>query len=164
MPEDDLQDEKLYAAAAAELDGDERDEGLWAKCFAECGGDENKAKARYIKVRVSRLEEGGDDVPEQTPVLETTRTDSEASDEENQTEEEFSHTNVFGMEEKAGTTGFYVGLCIGLFVTCLMFLRSGGLIFALLCFVITFPLAYGFQAFEKFTYRKNRRLWKIIFR
>ena len=54
---DDPQEEKLYALAAAELEGGDRDEGLWAKCFVECDGEETKTKVRYIKVRVSRLKD-----------------------------------------------------------------------------------------------------------
>ena len=49
-----MDEESLYAQAAAELESDNRDEGLWAKCFAESDGDENKAKAQYLKIRVKR--------------------------------------------------------------------------------------------------------------
>jgi hypothetical protein len=67
MLKDDPQDEKLYAAAAAELDGDGRDEGLWAKCFAECEGDEQKAKAYYLKIRVERLRPATSEEEASTP-------------------------------------------------------------------------------------------------
>ena len=47
-------DEHLYEAAAKELASSPRT-GLLAKCMAKCGGDENKAKARYIEVRVGEM-------------------------------------------------------------------------------------------------------------
>lgn len=43
-----------WAKALAEVeDPKQRDIGLWARCFAESGGDESKAKAEYVKQRVS---------------------------------------------------------------------------------------------------------------
>jgi len=61
MSDAERQDDKLYAEAAAELEGGNRNDGLWAKCFAECDGDENKAKALYLKTRVERLKEEAED-------------------------------------------------------------------------------------------------------
>jgi hypothetical protein len=45
---------QLYEAAAKELASSPRT-GLLAKCMAKSDGDENKAKARYIEVRVGEM-------------------------------------------------------------------------------------------------------------
>jgi hypothetical protein len=50
----DDENDKLFAEAAAELDGDARDKGLWARCFSECEGDKNRARALYMKSWVAR--------------------------------------------------------------------------------------------------------------
>jgi len=49
-------DEQLYEAAAKELASSPRT-GLLAKCMAKSQGDENKAKARYIEVRVGEMKD-----------------------------------------------------------------------------------------------------------
>ncbi|MFP6893938.1 MAG: hypothetical protein VCA18_09320 [Opitutales bacterium] len=48
-------DEQLYEAAAKELASSPRTD-LLAECLAKSDGDENKAKARYIEVRVGEME------------------------------------------------------------------------------------------------------------
>ncbi|CAN1541429.1 hypothetical protein MCERE10_02568 [Burkholderiaceae bacterium] len=47
--------EETWAVASQELNSTSRKEGLWAKCFAEASGDENRAKAEYLKQRVTQL-------------------------------------------------------------------------------------------------------------
>ena len=49
-------DEQLYEAAAKELASSPRT-GLLAKCMAKSKGDENKAKARYLEVRVGEMKD-----------------------------------------------------------------------------------------------------------
>jgi predicted Holliday junction resolvase-like endonuclease len=49
-------DEQLYEAAAKELASSPRT-GLLAKCMAKSQGDENKAKARYLEVRVGEMKD-----------------------------------------------------------------------------------------------------------
>lgn len=44
----------VWAAALEEVESQQRQPGLWARCFAEAGGDEGKAKAAYIRERVSQ--------------------------------------------------------------------------------------------------------------
>ena len=48
-------DEQLYEAAAKELASSPRTD-LLVECLAKSDGDENKAKARYIEVRVGEME------------------------------------------------------------------------------------------------------------
>jgi len=48
-------DESLWEQALNEIESSNRVQGLWAKSFAEANGDENKAKAIYLKARVSQL-------------------------------------------------------------------------------------------------------------
>jgi len=50
-----MNDDKLWEVAIVEFDGESRKKGLWAKCFADADGDENKAKASYLKLRVTEL-------------------------------------------------------------------------------------------------------------
>lgn len=51
-----VHEEALYAQAAIEVaDGDIRP-GLWAKALATTGGGEQRAKARYIGLRVEQLQ------------------------------------------------------------------------------------------------------------
>jgi len=55
-----LSEEALYTQAASELSRKQIRPGLWAKAFAESGGDEQKARARYIDLRVESIRlEGG---------------------------------------------------------------------------------------------------------
>lgn len=49
-------EEALYGIAAMELEQEEHSPGLMAKAFSESEGDENKAKALYLKLRVSQLQ------------------------------------------------------------------------------------------------------------
>lgn len=48
-------DDQNWAQALAELSTQDRNEAVWAKVFSEADGDQDKAKARYIRVRVAQL-------------------------------------------------------------------------------------------------------------
>lgn len=48
-------DEEHYLTATKEAEGQERNEALWAKSIALCEGDQEKAKYKYIKLRVEQL-------------------------------------------------------------------------------------------------------------
>lgn len=48
-----MESNEAWANAMREVDSSDREPGLWAKCFAEADGDEAKAKAAYIRQRVS---------------------------------------------------------------------------------------------------------------
>lgn len=50
-----------WEIASDECEGENRKKGLWAKCFSEADGDENKAKAKYLKLRVIELKSGNKD-------------------------------------------------------------------------------------------------------
>lgn len=50
-----------WEMASDEWEGGNRKKGLWAKCFSESDGDENKAKAKYLKLRVIELKSGNTD-------------------------------------------------------------------------------------------------------
>jgi hypothetical protein len=50
-----LTNEKIWERASIELNGNRR-EGLWARCFAQSNGDENRARALYLRSRVSEIE------------------------------------------------------------------------------------------------------------
>lgn len=50
-----VDEDRIYAAIANELEVGASDKGLWTRLFAECGGDENQTKVLYIKQRASRL-------------------------------------------------------------------------------------------------------------
>ena len=52
-----VDDEKLWEQALAELNSTNKNEGLWAKSFAEANGDEAKARAQYLSARVSKLKQ-----------------------------------------------------------------------------------------------------------
>ena len=54
-----VDDEKLWEQALAELNSTNKSEGLWAKSFAEANGDEEKARAQYLSARVSKLKSEG---------------------------------------------------------------------------------------------------------
>lgn len=49
------EEEALWTAALKEVDGPDRRPGLWAKLFAQANGDEAKAKAAYLRTRVSEM-------------------------------------------------------------------------------------------------------------
>jgi uncharacterized RDD family membrane protein YckC len=51
-------DDALYEIAMSEADGPQRVPSLWAKAFVDSDGDPNRAKARYIKLRVAELSSG----------------------------------------------------------------------------------------------------------
>lgn len=48
-------DEEYYLAATREAEGQDRNEALWAKSIALCEGDKEKAKYKYINLRVEQL-------------------------------------------------------------------------------------------------------------
>lgn len=48
-------EEILWEMALKEVEGDSRVPGLWAKAFSMCEGEENRAKAKYIELRVAQL-------------------------------------------------------------------------------------------------------------
>jgi hypothetical protein len=50
-----VDEERVYAEIATELEGAVADKGLWTRLFAECGGDEKQTKVLYIKQRAERL-------------------------------------------------------------------------------------------------------------
>jgi len=50
-------EERLYEIAAREIQDKKVSPGLMAKAFSECDGDEKKATSRYIKYRVSQLQQ-----------------------------------------------------------------------------------------------------------
>ena len=51
----DSDDELLYDRIGRELEDGERNRALWTRVYAEENGDENKAKARYIRLRLIQL-------------------------------------------------------------------------------------------------------------
>ena len=48
-------DEELYLIATQELDIDAKNPALWSKAMAVCSGDEQKARYKYIELRVESL-------------------------------------------------------------------------------------------------------------
>lgn len=52
-----MNDDALYEEVARELQAKTMVPGVWAKAFAEAGGDLDKARAFYIKHRVTQLAE-----------------------------------------------------------------------------------------------------------
>lgn len=48
-------DEEHYLTATKETEGQDRNEALWAKSIALCEGDQEKAKYKYINLRVEQL-------------------------------------------------------------------------------------------------------------
>jgi hypothetical protein len=48
-------EERCWAQALQEFDGDSRKSGLWAKAYSDANGDEQHAKATYLKVRAEQL-------------------------------------------------------------------------------------------------------------
>jgi hypothetical protein len=50
-----VDEESAYAHAADELEANHVEKATWAKAFSEADGDTEKAKARYIKLRVIKL-------------------------------------------------------------------------------------------------------------
>jgi hypothetical protein len=50
-----LTNEKIWENVSLELESNRR-EGLWARCFSQSNGDVNKAKALYLRSRVSEIE------------------------------------------------------------------------------------------------------------
>tara|TARA_R110000850_G_scaffold107632_1_gene219387 strand:- start:158 stop:733 length:576 start_codon:yes stop_codon:yes gene_type:complete len=50
-----MSDEALYLQATEEVESNARNSGLWAKSIALAEGDVNKAKYKYIKLRVAQL-------------------------------------------------------------------------------------------------------------
>lgn len=50
-----VDEDRIYASIAMELETGETDKGLWTRLFAECSGDEKQIKVLYIKQRAERL-------------------------------------------------------------------------------------------------------------
>lgn len=50
-----LDEERVYAAIAHELETGGIDKGLWTRLFAECDGDDRRTKVLYIRQRAERL-------------------------------------------------------------------------------------------------------------
>jgi Domain of unknown function (DUF4328)/Ankyrin repeats (3 copies) len=50
-----VDEDRIYAEIAKELETGVTDSGLWTRLFAECDGDEKQTKVRYIKERADRL-------------------------------------------------------------------------------------------------------------
>ncbi len=50
-----VNEEKIYATIAQELESGLTDKGLWTRLFAESGGDDKQTKVLYIKQRAARL-------------------------------------------------------------------------------------------------------------
>ena len=56
-PEDRLSEIQLYELVADELEQGEQSKGLWAKALAEGEGNLEKAKGRYIALRVEMIKD-----------------------------------------------------------------------------------------------------------
>jgi hypothetical protein len=56
-PEDRLSEIQLYELVAEELEQGEQSKGLWAKALAEGEGNVEKAKGRYITLRVEMIKD-----------------------------------------------------------------------------------------------------------
>jgi|GEM_PF-845416 len=66
-----MHDQKYYLMATEEVDSEHRDAALWAKSIAIVEGDENKARFKYINLRVEQLslsEDAKDQIGEQSLV------------------------------------------------------------------------------------------------
>lgn len=50
-----VDEERIYADIAKELEDGTADKGLWTRVFAECGGDDKQTKVLYIRQRAERL-------------------------------------------------------------------------------------------------------------
>jgi hypothetical protein len=50
-----VDEDRIYAQIAEELETGIADKGLWTRLFAECSGDEKQTKVLYIKQRAERL-------------------------------------------------------------------------------------------------------------
>lgn len=50
-----IDEDRIYAKIAEELETKATDKGLWTRLFAESGGDEKQTKVLYIKQRAERL-------------------------------------------------------------------------------------------------------------
>ena len=50
-----IDDERIYAGIAGELETGSMDKGLWTRLFAECDGDEKRTRVLYIRQRAERL-------------------------------------------------------------------------------------------------------------
>ncbi len=50
-----VDEDRIYALIATELETNAQEKGLWTRLFAQCGGDEKQTKVLYIKQRAERL-------------------------------------------------------------------------------------------------------------
>ncbi len=55
VPDEEVDEEALWADALREFEGPSRRKGLWARLFAEAGGVENTAQAAYLSTRVAEM-------------------------------------------------------------------------------------------------------------
>lgn len=60
-------DVALYRYVSQEIANKHIDQGLWAKAFSMSGGDENKARAKYIELRVQYLKDESRRLAEERP-------------------------------------------------------------------------------------------------
>jgi len=54
-----IPEEDLYAQVYEEVSSDQIQKGIWARAWSEAEGDEQRAKARYLKLRVEQLKRAG---------------------------------------------------------------------------------------------------------
>lgn len=57
-PQPSVDEDRVYAEIAKELETGVADKGLWTRLFAECDGDEKRIKVAYIKQRAAKLKAG----------------------------------------------------------------------------------------------------------
>lgn len=50
-----IDEDRVYALIAEELEAGRPEKGLWTRLFAECGGDEKETRVLYIRQRAQRL-------------------------------------------------------------------------------------------------------------
>lgn len=81
-----VDEDRVYALIAEELEVGRPEKGLWIRLFAECGGDEKETRVLYIKQRAQRLiageqlrlEQAARSAAETAKIAESKRQQSEA--------------------------------------------------------------------------------------
>jgi len=81
-----VDEDRVYALIAEELEAGRPEKGLWTRLFAECGGDEKETRVLYIKQRAQRLiaaeqlrlEQAARSAAEMAKIAESKRQQSEA--------------------------------------------------------------------------------------
>lgn len=66
-------DEDLYLSAANEVDSGQTDPALWAKALALAEGDGEKAKYKYINLRIGQLSGGKTIADSSEPTIKTNK-------------------------------------------------------------------------------------------